>query len=164
MMPPARFWFSMAQNIYFFGQNGLPDPNVWEVALSELKGNYTLEVEEREEAAPVYGEVMIGGEELIQFELYTHAQTAKGFDGESGRSIFDQEIELAKTTRSGGDPEINAELSKTTELLVLAVAETDRPDEQVARELEPFIDWLHATSKGLRYVDGIGFFDATTRV
>jgi len=164
LAPPARYWSSMAQNIYFFGQNGLPDPAVWEVALAGLKGDYTLEVEEREDAAPVYGEVLIGGEDLIQFELYTNAQTAKGFDGESGQSIFEQEIELAKTTRSGGDPEINAELNKTTELLVLAVAETDRPDEQVARELEPFIDWLHATSNGLRYVDGVGFFDATTRV
>jgi len=161
---PARSSSDMAQNIYFFGQNGLPDPNVWEVALAELKGDYTLDVEEREDAAPIYGEVLIAGAELIQFELYTNLQTAKGFDGESGQSIFHQEIELAKTTRSDGNPEINAELSKTTELLVLAVAETDRPDEQVARELEPFIDWLHATSNGIRYVDGVGFFDATTRL
>ena len=154
----------MAQNIYFFGQNGLPDPTVWEATLSDLKADYTIEIEEREEASPVYGEIMVTGEELAQFELYNRAQTAPGFDGATGQSIFDEEIELAKSQKSDGNPEITAALSKANELLVLAVAETDRPDEQIARELEPLLDWLHATSKGLHYVDGVGFFDATAKL
>ena len=154
----------MSQNIYFFGQTGLPDPAIWEVALSDLKGNYTVELEEREEGAPVYGEILKSDEDLIQFELYTPHQTAKGFDGESGSSVFEQEIGLAKSLKSGGSPEINAEVDRTTELLVLAISAEDRPDELLQRDLEPLLDWLHATSRGLHYVDGIGFFDASGRI
>ncbi|WP_298291580.1 hypothetical protein [uncultured Litoreibacter sp.] len=154
----------MSQNIYFFGQTGLPDPAIWEVALGDLKVDYTVDVEEREDASPVYGEVFLDGEDLIQFELYTAMQTAKGFDGESGASVFAQEIELAKTQKAGGSPELIAELNKTTEILVLAIAAEDQSDEQLARNLEPFLDWLHATSKGLHYVDGTGFYDATARL
>ncbi len=154
----------MAQNIYFFGQNGLPDPAIWEAALSDLKGDYTVEVEEREDASPVYGEIFLGGEDLMQFELYNPSQTAKGFDGESGQSVFEQEIELAKTEKSGGSPDINAELAKTNELVVLAITAEGRDDDQVQRDLEPFLDWLHATAKGVHYVDGTGFYDATSRL
>lgn len=152
----------MSQNIYFFGENGLPDPMVWEVSLSDLKVDYTLDIEEREDDAPVYGEIMIGGEELAQFELYNRSQTAAGFDGATGQSIFDDEIALAKAQKTQGSPEAMAALNKTTELLVLAVAETDRSDEQMARDLEPLLDWLHRTSKGVHYIDGLGFFDATS--
>lgn len=151
----------MSQNIYFFGQNGLPDPAIWEVALSDLKGDYSVEVEEREDGAPIYGEIFVAGEDLFQFELYTPHQKTKGFDGESGSSVFDQEIELAKQAKSGGSPDVIAELGKTTELLVLAVSAEDRADATLQRQIEPILDWLHRTSKGLHYVDGVGFHDAS---
>lgn len=155
----------MSQNIYFFGQTGLPDPAIWEVALSDVKGDYTVELEEREDGAPVYGEILKSGEDLIQFELYTPHQTTQGFDGESGASVFEQEIELAKKSKSGGDPEINGQIARTTELLVMAIsADEDRPDDELQRDLEPLLDWLHSTIKGLHYVDSVGFFDASGRL
>ncbi|MDA8747826.1 hypothetical protein N9M66_06415 [Litoreibacter sp.] len=154
----------MAHNIYFFGQNGLPDPTIWEASLSDLNSDYTIEIEEREDASPVYGEIMISGAELAQFELYNRSQTAAGFDGATGQSVFEDEVNLAKTQKSDGNPEATAALNRTNELLVLAIAETDRSDEQMARDIEPFLDWLHATSKGIHYVDGKGFFDATARL
>ncbi|MEM9582068.1 MAG: hypothetical protein AAGA08_03045 [Pseudomonadota bacterium] len=167
-MTAAPFWCSpgpdMAQNIYFFGENGLPDPMVWEASLSDAKADYTIEIEEREEASPVYGEIMVGGEELAQFELYNRSQTAAGFDGATGQSVFEDEIALAKSQKTSGSPEATGALNKANELLVLAIAETDKSDEQVARDLEPLLDWLHQTSKGVHYIDGIGFFDATARI
>ncbi len=154
----------MSQNVYFFGENGLPDPVVWEASLGDLKVDYTLDIEEREDGAPVYGEILVAGEELAQFELYNRSQTAAGFDGATGQSIFDEEIALSKSQKSDGNPEVTAALNKATELLVLAIAETDKSDEQIERELEPFLDWLHTTSKGVHYIDGLGFFDATSKL
>lgn len=132
--------------------------------MSDQKQDYTVEVEEREEASPVYGEVFLDGDDLMQFELYTAAQTAKGFDGESGQSVFHQELELAKTIKANGSPEIIAEINKTNELLVLAVTAEDLDDTQLQRALEPFLDWLHATAKGVHYLDGVGFYDASARI
>lgn len=154
----------MSQNIFFYAQTGLPDPAIWEAALSDLHGDYTVEVEEREDASPIYGEIMRDGVELVQFELYAPAQTAEGFDGASGKSIFEEDLELARTKKAKGNPEVIAALDKTTELLVFAILWGDRDDEQVFRDLDPLLDWLHKTAKGIRYEDDEGFFDATAKL
>lgn len=128
--------------------------------MSDLPGDYTVELEEREEASPVYGEILRDGIELVQFELYTPSQTVEGFDGASGKSIFDEELETAKTKKAENNPKIVAELDKTTELLVFAILWGDRTDEQVFRDIDPLLDWLHKTAKGIRYEDDEGFLAA----
>lgn len=132
--------------------------------MSDVKGDYTVELEERDDGSPVYGEILKSGEDLIQFELYTPHQMTEGFDGESGSSVFEQEMQLAKQSKSGGDPEINGQIERTTELLVMAISAEDPSDDSVQRDLEPLLDWLHSTIKGVHYVDGIGFFDASGRI
>lgn len=154
----------MSHNVYFYAQTGLPDPAVWEVSLSDVKGDYTVELEDREDGAPVYGEILQGGEELVEFELYTPAQTAPGFGGDSGKEIFDEALELAKSTHAKGNPDIIAQLEKTSELLVCSVQWGERNDEQVFRALEPMVDWLHRTATGIRYEDGIGFYNAASKL